>query len=111
MKKICWILSINVNGVYSFSSPGEPIRPRVAFYSKEFQKELKTAFIPNYQIEFVSYDVINNRSFKADVFIYNERDAIHLTDEIKNKGIQISYQLFYKGEVEELKSFIESKLQ
>lgn len=109
MKKICWILSINADGVPPFGYAGSPVRPFPTFTSK-IQKELQLAFAPDYQLEFISYNVNSSEQPKADIFVYNDNDEVYMMDDMKKKGIAIPYLLFYKGEVEEIKAFIESRL-
>lgn len=109
MKKICWILSINADGIPPFGYAGASIRPFPTFTSK-IQKELQLVFAPEYQLEFISYNINSSEQPEADVVVYNDNDEVYMTDEIKKKGIALPYLLFYKGKAEEIKTFVEAKL-
>ncbi|MDT2760676.1 hypothetical protein [Enterococcus xiangfangensis] len=109
MKKIVWIISINADGVYPFGYVGITVSPKVALHPKQFQKKLKASFEPEYDLEFVSYNLVTPKTPIGDFIVYNERDSKYLDEDTKRKGIEIPFLLFYEGEVEKIKNYIESQ--
>ncbi|WP_165004420.1 MULTISPECIES: hypothetical protein [unclassified Enterococcus] len=110
MKKIIWITSINTDGVYPFGYGGLAVTPLTSVHLKKIQRELKSAFEPEYELEFISYNVNSQEMPLADRVIYNERDEVYMDEEMKKHGIKMPFLLFYQGKVEEIKDFIKSNL-
>ena len=66
MQKICWILSVNRDGATLFV--GSPANAGPWLFSNKEQQNIKAFFQPTYEIDFISYDVLQRKYQKLRSF-------------------------------------------
>lgn len=108
MKKVIWIFSINVDGVYPFGYANMNFGPRVGLNTKEFQADLCFKLHPKIDIDFISYNSANPEPIYADLILCTKQDIIYLTEDLKEKVVCLPFQLYYsKKNIDAICEFIQ----
>ncbi|MDT2735589.1 hypothetical protein P7H00_00390 [Enterococcus pseudoavium] len=105
MKKVLWIYSLNV------ADGGGPIGyavNTVGILTKERQAKLQGELGPAISLQFISYDITSKAVPAADLIIFNDRDAIYLSEAVKKNGLAISYRDLLIGNEEKIIQMIKA---
>lgn len=106
MKKVIWIFSVNADGVPPLGYMGTKAGQYLFGNGIKFQKELKAELMPEFDLEFISYDLRDPKVPTADLIIYTDVDEKYLDEETKKKGFSIPYNLYFMNDTEKIREYV-----